>query len=109
MKKKLGILFIVFIISIPLLLLAQGKVQVKKSRSDPINGQVTFDHNIHKKNGVAKCVTCHHVDKPGRSCADAECHFDKKNGGFNAIHETCLGCHRTKKGKAPITCTQCHK
>lgn len=109
MKKRTGITVIILMISIPMVLFAAGIVKVKKSSSTPKTGQVTFNHMIHQKNGVVKCIICHHTGKAGQSCSLEECHFNNKNGGYDTIHNKCLGCHRTKQGKAPLKCNECHK
>ncbi len=62
---------------------------------------------------VDGCDVCHSKDKPSpeerRSMSDAE---KMKHFHYEAIHENCKGCHKTRKmeGKptGPISCSKCH-
>jgi Cytochrome c7 and related cytochrome c len=61
-------------------------------------GDVTFNHAMHKAN---KCATCHATDEGGKM---PDLHEQKK------AHALCVDCHKkdaTKK--APVKCTDCHK
>ncbi len=109
MNKKSVLIVCCIALLIPAFIFAQGVVKVKKTSSAPKQGTVTFDHQIHKSKGITDCKTCHHTGNTAKKCGDSGCHWETQNKGYNAIHSKCLGCHRTKGGKAPTLCTQCHK
>ena len=101
---------------------------------------VNLSHKKHNVDYKTPCTECHHVYKDGKNVwkegdavqkCDAEgCHCkekapkakegekklsrkEKASQGFHysAIHENCLGCHKTaaKEGKAaPTKCAECH-
>lgn len=94
---------------IPVFIFAQGLVKVKKTSPAPKQSTVTFDHKLHVSKGITDCKTCHHTGNTAKKCGDSGCHWETQNKGYNAIHSKCLGCHRTKGGKAPTLCNQCHK
>jgi len=61
------------------------------------NGNVNFDHRMHREKLQLKCPECH--NGPPR-------HFDL---GKAAAHQLCIGCHK-KLAKGPaIHCADCHK
>ena len=74
---------------------------------------VEFFHRKHKKHAIneEKCKTCHHVGRWGQSCGEPGCHNDpEKDAEGTRIHVTCLErCHKTKEGKTPSECSDCHK
>ncbi|MGQ9843481.1 MAG: cytochrome c3 family protein [Spirochaetota bacterium] len=107
-KRKLLIVCCITLL-IPVFIFAQGLVKVKKTSTAPKQSTVTFDHKIHKSKGITDCKTCHHTGNTTKKCGDSGCHWETQNKGYNAIHSKCLGCHRTKGGKAPTLCNQCHK
>ncbi|HOM86533.1 MAG TPA: cytochrome c3 family protein [Spirochaetota bacterium] len=109
MNKKNAALISCLILLIPAFILAQSIVKVKKTTTVPKQGTVTFNHQIHKARGITDCKICHHTGSTAKKCGDNGCHWQTQNKGYNAIHTKCLGCHRTKGGKAPTLCTQCHK
>jgi hypothetical protein len=90
---------------------------------------VAFDHAKHAEG--TKCATCHHT-QPDLTATSGEevatcvsCHKDPKDKApscaemsptKNPYHITCMGCHKDSvkkdaalKGKAPVTCKECHK
>ena len=109
-----------------------------KSAYEHTKSLALFSHNKHNTEYKIGCGECHHDDqgkaldglKEGDSVKKCfECHSKpgelkgKKAKGLskqekrmyhaNAVHENCLGCHRTynkeKKTKAaPTKCTDCH-
>ncbi|MCX7679585.1 MAG: hypothetical protein N2316_10250 [Spirochaetes bacterium] len=104
MKRTIA-LGISFVFLIPFLLFAAGKVIVTKTENTATK-RVEFDHNKHRAKGVAQCAICHHKGKVGQACAYSGCHAGA--AGTKAVHDRCIGCHRTKGGNAPQKCVQCH-
>ena len=109
-----------------------------KSPYEHTKSPVMFSHKKHSNDYKVTCGDCHHDDK-GKPLANLkegdnvkkcfECHSKpgelkgKKAKGLskeekrmyhaNAVHENCLGCHRThnkenKTKAAPTKCTDCH-
>ena len=105
MKRNMAVAIALLFI-LPIILFAAGVVTVKKTESKD-QKRVVFDHKIHQSNGVSQCKTCHHKGRVGQSCADSGCHVGP--AGTKALHDRCIGCHRTRGGKAPVQCNQCHK
>ncbi|MCG8686305.1 MAG: cytochrome c family protein [Desulfobacterales bacterium] len=97
---------------------------------------VKFTHKKHAEDYKLTCGQCHH-DKDGKPLADlkmgddvqkcSECHNRakavKKDKTFqgkykkkpvdilhheSALHENCIGCHKTMKVKAGTKCGDCH-
>jgi hypothetical protein len=89
---------------------------------------VEFDHAAHVAR--AECVKCHHTQPDltatsGEAQTCASCHKDPKDKApscaemsptKNPFHINCMGCHKdavakdaSLKGKAPVTCKECHK
>ncbi len=104
--KRTIIVSIALLFLLPLFLMAAGVVTVKKTENKNMK-RVVFDHKIHQAKGVSQCKLCHHTGKVGKSCADSGCHVGP--AGTKSLHDRCIGCHRTKGGKAPVQCLQCHK
>lgn len=104
MKRVLA-LSISAIFLLPLLLFAAGIVTVTKTENTSTK-RVQFDHHKHKSKGVSQCSICHHKGRIGQACASSGCHLGA--AGTKAVHDRCIGCHRTKGGKAPQQCAQCH-
>lgn len=101
-------------------------------------GIVQFSHKKHATDYKAGCGECHHDDKgqPLAALKDGdavkkcfECHNkpgelkgkdatgkskkEKLEYHANALHDNCIGCHKTWNEKnnsknAPTTCTKCH-
>ncbi len=95
---------------------------------------VEFTHKKHAEDYAVACADCHHVYEGGQNVWKEgdpvqkcqECHNEPTIQGEKrlppeqqklnlkiAIHDNCLGCHRTLKKDnpqttAPTTCAQCH-
>ncbi len=104
MKRGLVVIFSLTFL-LPIVLFAAGAVTVTKTENTSTK-RVVFDHNIHKAKGVKQCAICHHKGRAGQACASSGCHVG--SAGTKAVHDRCIGCHRTKGGKAPQRCVQCH-
>ena len=95
--------------------------------NNPIYQEAQFLHTIEFK---TDCMRCHEKDRPlpsekvahgyGSDCADCHETSDKKAGWrppkpftHNPAPATCLGCHASKRPKAPHPvsgdCVSCHK
>jgi cytochrome c peroxidase len=88
-------------------------------------GVVTFDHERHSSQPGTACATCHHPSRPqkplaSQSQACRDCHTappvpPMKTSLQAAFHDpkgatgTCIDCHRTQDGRAPLKCLECHR
>lgn len=106
------------------------KSTVYEEHTKPI---VTFTHKKHSEDYKIACADCHHVYQDGKNVwkeGDAvqkcgSCHSQAKSSDpqlskeekiklyhYTAIHENCVGCHKTlkKEGKptGPVSCKECH-
>ncbi len=96
-------------------------------------GEVAWDHELHARDAVKNCQSCHHTSHPGESDPQAcrNCHknpslsdsvyalaMTAKKGPAGkvekevpsrrkAFHKSCIGCH-TAVAKGPVACRECH-
>jgi len=59
---------------------------------------IRFDHAAHADRYTAGCSACH-PDTPAKIAISRK----------NAHGDACLDCHKSKGGKAPTLCADCHK
>lgn len=80
-----------------LALILAGAFTLHAYTFEAYNGNVTFDHRLHREKLQLKCSECH--DGPPR-------HFELDKAG---AHKLCIGCHK-KLAKGPAAhCADCHK
>ncbi len=84
---------VVLVIAAPVLAAPPPVEVVYKAK----NGDVTFPHKEHQKQG---CKSCHTTPKPEKIAIE----------GKDAAHKFCQGCHEEKqKGPQKTECVKCHK
>ncbi len=125
--KKYDIIFIIFLLILPVLLIAQVEVLIIdnplfKSRS---RSPVKFNHFRHMSIDGAACTDCHHRYEKGRNILDiaeltnenrsvycSSCH-SKASDLEKAYHRLCIKCHesavKNKKTAGPRLCGECHE
>lgn len=66
--------------------------------------------NLKASDKVQDCFECHNKpDKPKKEpgVSDGEWKKIQRTYYYGAIHENCMGCHKTQ-GKGPVKCAECH-
>jgi len=120
MKQGLYLLVFAAILSFALPFLHADGDQPDKIIFESSLGPVNFLHGQHQKATNNDCSICHHLKKEAGQQACRTCHKKKNETSsgdpipFYAVKmQFCRNCHRqknseTKKGKAPVSCRECH-
>lgn len=104
MKFRL-LLFLLFLLFLPMPLLAQQGNGEEAYDYPSRWGNVTFDHRGHQRR-IADCKSCHHLGVELGDCDS--CHGVIKGlpQFKDVLHKQCITCHWHRRG--PTECAGCH-